>query len=148
LDARVRIDFLFAYADRDDEGEPTGFAILVHGVRAYGQCRIVNLRDRAKGNCDTEIVLDHDYWESVCEERQRALLDHELHHILVLANKSGVAKTDDLCRPKLKLRKHDHQFGWFDIVAKRNGEASIERMQAETILESSGQFYWPSLVRK
>jgi len=40
------------------------------------------------------------------------------------------------------MRKHDHQFGWFDAVAQRHGEASPEVRQARVLMESSGQLYF------
>jgi hypothetical protein len=55
---------------------------------------------------------------------------------------------DDLGRPKLRMRKHDINFGWFNQVAKRHGSASQERIQARMILDEAGQFYWPDLVQK
>jgi hypothetical protein len=49
---------------------------------------------------------------------------------------------DAVGRPKLLMRKHDHQFGWFDEVAQRHGEASPEVRQARVLMESSGQLYF------
>jgi hypothetical protein len=49
---------------------------------------------------------------------------------------------DALDRPKLAMRKHDHQFGWFDEVAQRHGEASPEVRQARVLMEKSGQLYF------
>lgn len=143
LDRKVRIDVLFAYGDRDEvTGELKGPAIKHHGVQALGICRKVSLKDRTKGMGDVEIVLDGDHWDNeATEKQQRAILDHELHHIFALDD------NDDLGRPKIKLRKHDYQFGWFKIIAERHGEASVERQQARTMAEQSGQIFWPDLVK-
>jgi hypothetical protein len=138
--AGVKIDFIFAKADRDEEsGELLGPAITKNGVGALGLCRIINLRDRTMGRGDVEIMLDMDWWEKADWEEQNALLDHELHHIQL---KGGKNPLDDLGRPKIKLRKHDHEFGWFAIVAARNGAASLERQQAKAMLDEFGQYYW------
>lgn len=53
---------------------------------------------------------------------------------------------DDLGRPKLKMRKHDVEIGWFKIIAERHGAHSIERQQAKIIFDTMGQSFWPGLV--
>ncbi len=150
LDAKVKIDFVFAYPDLDEKtGERTNDALSKNGVKALGICRKLSLKDRAMGRGDAEISLDHDYWEDAPEAEQKAILDHELHHLAVKMNRFGVVKRDDLNRPKLEIRHHDHDFGWFDIIAKRHGDASGERQQAAAMLvEGCGQYYWPELVGK
>lgn len=111
LDAGVTIACLFAYGDRDeDTGELKSDAIKHHGQRALGLCRIVNEKDRVKGCADAEILLDGDYWPTIDVPQQRALLDHELHHIKV-KDKKGIIQHDCAGRPKLKMRKHDVEFG-------------------------------------
>lgn len=122
MDAKVKIDFLFAHASVDDDtGDPTGPAIKVSGIPAWGYCRIINLRDRAKGMGDVEIAVDGDKWGSIDQEQQDAILDHELTHIALVKG-----KTDDLGRPKVKMRDHDWEFGTFDECAARHGAASYE----------------------
>ena len=141
LERKVRIDFLFAFGDRDETtGGLVGPALKHQGVQATGLCRKVNIKDRAKGMGDAEITVDGDWWnETATPEQQEALLDHELHHIAVSD------KNDDLGRPVIKLRKHDFQFGWFTIVAQRNGQHAQERIQAKAMMEVAGQFYWPEI---
>ena len=148
LDARVKIDLVFACPDLDDEGHPTTNAISKNGVRALGLARKLGLKDRAMGRGDAEILVDHHWWtQTASEEQQRALLDHELHHLAVVAQKeTDIAKRDDLGRPVLRLRKHDFEFGWFTIIAARHGEHSIERRQAKEIVERAGQLYFPEFA--
>lgn len=143
LDRKVRVDLVMAYGERDPEsGKLMSDAIKHHGVRALGVCKKISLKDRCKGMGDAEVLLDGDWWdEDATEKQKRALLDHELHHILVLDD------NDDLGRPVIKLRKHDFQFGWFKIIADRHGEHSQERLQAKQILDNAGQFFWPDLVK-
>lgn len=136
----VRVDYMFAFPDRDEEGQAINDALKHQGVKALGLCRKVSLKDRAKGMGDAEIVLDGDWWQGATTEEARALLDHELHHIAVSQD------NDDLGRPKLKLRKHDHQFGWFKIIAMRHGQASQECQQAKAMMDNAGQLYWPTLA--
>lgn len=141
VDQGVKVDFLFAYGDRDPKNdELVGPALTKNGVPVLGICKIVNLKDRTKGLGDAEICIDGDWWDDANIEQQSALLDHELHHI-ALAH-----KRDNLGRPKLVLRKHDFEFGWFTIIAARHGNFSMERQQAKQIVEIAGQFYFPSLI--
>lgn len=139
-DCKLKIDFVFAYGTRDDDGKLIGDAIKQHGVKALGLCRIVNLKDRAKGLGDAEIVIDHDWWETAGREEAKAVIHHELYHL------KPTGDTDDLGRPKLKLRKHDFQFGWFTGIAKIHGEFSQERKQAKAIMDTEGQYYWPGIA--
>ncbi len=142
--ASVKIDFVFALADRDDAGNVKGPALSLHGQRALGICRKISLKDRAMGRGDAEIALDGDWWAVAPEDEQRALLDHELHHIVVKIDKRGIV-TDDLNRPVLGMRKHDLQFGFFNVIAERHGKHSQERIQAKAMMEACGQIYWPEL---
>jgi len=148
LDARVKIDFVFAYADRDEKtGAPINDALTKNGCKALGVCRKIPLKDRALGRGDAEISIDGDWWkEDASPEEQAALLDHELHHIEVKIDNRGPVR-DYLGRPVLRLRKHDHEFGWFTVIAARHGPNSQERIQAKAIMDMHGQFYWPDLVQ-
>lgn len=142
----VKIDLVFAFADRDDEGLALNDALTKNGLKALGITRIVPLKDRALGRGDAEIALDGDHWQKVGADEQAALLDHELHHISVKTDRNGNVQYDDLNRPQLKLRKHDIEVGWFSVIAQRHGLASIERKQARQIMDNKGQFYWPDVA--
>ena len=147
LDARVKIDLVFAYGKRDEKTDKLlSFAMVRGGVRALGIARKISLKQRALGRGDAEVALDADWWEEATKPQQAALLDHELHHIAVsFAPKTLTVKRDDLGRPKLYLRPHDYEFGWFQIIAKRHGAASEECRGAKVISDTSGQFFWPGL---
>lgn len=147
LDAKVTIDFVFAFADEDDAGNKVGNALSKNGCKALGICRKLPLKDRAMGRADAEISLDGDWWNKSIEEEQRALLDHELYHIQVKLDKRGLVR-DDLQRPVLKMRAHDYEFGWFNAIAARHGLFSGERMQAKEMMETAGQYYWPEFLKK
>lgn len=136
LDAKVRIDFIFAYA------EDGNVAIRHNGQQALGLCKRLPLKQRAMGRGDAEITLDAAWWALANKPARRALLDHELHHIEV-----DQAKRDDLGRPVLRLRKHDVQIGWFAIIAERHGDFSIERQQARDIYDRHGQAFWPHMLK-
>lgn len=145
LNAGVRVDYLFAYPKYDEKGNPVGDALKKNGVKALGITRKCSLKERAKGHGDAEICIDGEWWKSADELEQTALLDHELHHISVEVNQAGVFKKDDLDRPVIRLRKHDVEIGWFDVVAQRNGIHSQERKQARYLIEARGQLYWPEV---
>lgn len=143
VDKGLKIDYLFAHAKIDPKtGFPTGPAIKVHGVAARGKCKVVSLKDRAKGNGDVEITVDGDWWdEKETRDRQRtALVHHELHHIVM-----EPVKVDDLGRPKVSMRDHDFQVGWFAVIANTYGTDSCECEQAKEVMDEFGQYFWPFL---
>lgn len=142
----VKLDFVFAYADTDDDGNPVNDALTLHGYKALGITRKLALKDRAMGRGDAEICMDGDWWQKASPDEQAALLDHELHHCSVKCDRAGNIQFDDLGRPQIKLRKHDVEVGWFAVIAQRHGLASQERIQARWIMDSAGQFYWPDLA--
>jgi len=144
IDAKVQIDYVFAFPDIDPKTEePINDALTKNGVKCLGLARKIGMKDRAMGRGDCEISLDGVWWEKSTHEERRAVLDHELHHFAVKKNKLGVIATDDLGRPKLELRKHDVEVGWFNIIAERHGSASQERKQATWIVSEYGQYYFP-----
>jgi hypothetical protein len=146
LDARVTVDYVFAFADIDEQTqEPVGNALSKNGVRALGLCRKIALKDRALGRADAEISIDGQWWEDATDAERRALLDHELHHIAVKTDKRGLVR-DDLGRPVIQLRKHDYEFGWFKVIAARHGRASQERQQAGEMMLDAGQYFWPHIA--
>jgi hypothetical protein len=152
-DHEVRVDLLVAKAKEDKNGDATGPALRLHGYQANAIVRITSYKDRVLGRGDAEIVVDGDMWHLWSRDQQMALLDHEMEHIEVIVkdvmNDAGMLTTelqrDDASRPKLRLKKHDFQVGWFDSVARRHGEASFEVSQARELLEDQEvrQIYFP-----
>lgn len=134
--AEVTIGVLAAHGPVSEEtGERTGPAIKHHGIKALAKVRIVSLRDRAHGLPDAEILIDGDEWPMLSRQQRIALFDHELTHLEL------AGETDDLGRPKLKIRQHDFQVGWFHEVAERHGSSSIEVQQAQQFADEHGQLY-------
>lgn len=145
-DAAVKIDFIFAHADLDEESlQPTNDAIKHGGYKALGVARILGIKDRTMGRGDAEILIDGDWWRDADDKEREALLDHELHHIAVKV-KGPLVLIDDLGRPKLRMRKHDFQFGWFNVIAVRHGVHSQESIQARNFVSRVGQLYLPGLT--
>ena len=142
-EAGAKVACLFAHAEKNENGEATGPAVTVGGYACAAKIKIIGLKERCDGRADAEIVIDADQWDESTDDRRFALIDHELHHLHIKRNRdSGTIQRDDLDRPKMKLRKHDHQFGWFDIVAQRHGEASYEVSQAKCFVDTRGQMYF------
>jgi hypothetical protein len=73
-----------------------------------------------------------DAWTS---KRLQAVIDHELRHLMLAKNKkTGQIQLDDEGRPKLRIRPHDFEFGWFARTAELYGEESYEVSQAREIV--------------
>jgi hypothetical protein len=136
--SRVRVGALFVF---DDE---TTLPCLKHqGYSAAAVVRISPLRDRALGMADAVIVVDRFTWLTLSAESRDALVDHELEHLdRVIDEETQKPKYDTLGRPKLRMRRHDHQYGWFDGVAARHGEHSMEVLQAKQLIEQTQQLYF------
>lgn len=140
--AKVSVDIIFAYAGENGAGEKLGPALKHGGYEAIGIAKIVPLLQRVMGRSDTQILLDGDRWPDLDPEQQAAVLDHELQHIAVSKDVEGGLITDTHGRPKLKLRLHDYQFGFFTEIAKRHKGASIEVIQAAQLYAQNGQYYF------
>lgn len=138
----VRVGMLMAYAPEDkDTGDPKGPALKRHGVPCLALVRIVPTKDRVAGMPDAMIYVDGDAWRGLTHSERLALLDHELEHIDFPTNRGE----DCHGRPKLKIKPHDHEFGWFDAVAERHGSSSQEVRQATRFVNIFGQIYLPGL---
>lgn len=146
LKVGVRIDLVFAYALKDANGDPKGCALKKNGVRAFGITRIIPVKDRAQGRGDVEIALDGDFWSFADPAKQTALLDHELYHIIVVTDNDGNIQYDSHSRPKIRMRQHDVDIGWFKDIAQRHGINSLEQIQAKMIMDKHGQFFWPDIA--
>lgn len=134
----VTVSSLFVY---DAE---TGDSVLKHqGYPASAVCKINSLKDRAQGMADATIIVDRAAWLLCSAAERNAIIDHELTHLFpVIDDDTGDMMFDAIDRPKLEMRRHDHQFGWFDEVAQRHGPASVEVRQAQRLMESSKQLYF------
>lgn len=138
VERKIRVDILMAYGERDPNDNLIAPAVTLNGWPCNAKIKIVAYKDRVKGMGDAEMIIDADTWEKLNEKERMALVDHELQHL------ATTDKIDELGRPKLKMRKHDVQVGWFKCVAERNGLASQERIQAAQILHEYQQVFWPT----
>jgi hypothetical protein len=138
--------------------------LKLRGTRAYAAIRITPPRERALGSPDAVITIDGLSWDDHSDETRTAIYDHELTHLTVkrqpkrddagkvVMGPDGEPETeaarDQYDRPKLKMRPHDREFGWFDEVAQRHGAAAIEVQQAQQLATGdTGQVYWLAALR-
>lgn len=142
VEFKIKLEALYAFAPRNKYGIISGAAIRVGGYEAWACVRVTTLEERVAGRADAIIHFDGDRFKDLQEETQIAIIDHELTHLEPVRDKFGKIKTDDHGRVELKLRLHDFQVGWFDDVAKRHGDKSIEVMQAR-LLAQEKQLYFP-----
>jgi hypothetical protein len=121
----VRLCILMATAECDGEGlkEP---AIKLHGYPCAAVISIIPYKQRVDKRADAEIIIDAEWWDNATEPQQRALLDHEITHLEIQRDENGFVRTDDVGRPKLKMRLHDFDFGGFREIAIRHGSNAPE----------------------
>ena len=145
VSAEVAVEILIAWGTKDETGQVTTPAIRVNRVRAVGSIRITSLKERVADRGDAEMLLDGDQLDGMQPKTLEAVIDHELTHLELMVDDEGYLKSDDHGRPRLKILEHDHQFGWFDSVARRHGGAAYEVKQAKELLADPelAQLYLP-----
>lgn len=141
--AEVTVGVTYAFNEK-------GPAVKLHGVACAAVIKINSLKARAEGAPDATITIDGKLWrrgggnhDPLPDDRRRALIDHEINHLMIAHDKEGRIKADDLGRPKLKMRPHDFEVGWFKAVARRHGAASFEVQQAMKLVDNRGQLLFP-----
>lgn len=101
-------------------------ALKLHGTPAEAIIKVTGYEERAKGGRDSGLRIDSRVWERLSDDEREALLFHELHHLVLVRDKQGYVKSDDLGRPRLKCRPHDLEIGVFRRVYDEYGKASPE----------------------
>lgn len=132
VECGVRIGVLMAY-------DPDGPAIKHGGFPVLACVRVVSLKDRITKGFDVEMLIDQTEWNDLPPKRKISTVDHELTHINRVPNtpkamKAGESawKTDDLDRPKIKLRKGDVMVGdGFASCIDRHGDDAVEFVNIE-----------------
>ena len=149
-EAGVEIAVKMAVAKRDKDGRPRLPALKVRGVPANGAIRVTTPLERSMDVGDAIMLLDGEQWPDWSDAQRRALIDHELTHLIVADTGDDDKDTDDYGRPKLSIRPHDREFGWFDEVAKRHGEHSFEHSQLaafrKSCIDPGGSQLWLSFA--
>jgi hypothetical protein len=124
----VRVGMEFAVNEKGDSS-----AVKLHGYPCAAIIRITGLKERRWGAPDAIVTVDQGRWDRATDKERAALLDHELTHLAIDFDKDKNGQFDAAARPKLKMRLHDFQVGWFAEVAARHGDASYEVRQAREI---------------
>lgn len=132
LDPPLRIGVLFVSG-----GKPGKPALTHGGYPAAGTIRVVGEEDRAAGGPDVIVSLDLDAWPRRSADGKRALVQHELHHIV------PKEKLDSLGRQKVGLRKHDFEIGGFRAIVERYGDDAIEWQQVKRVHDAFRQMTLP-----
>lgn len=136
--ARVRIDTYMALPDLDKDGEARDRpALSDKGYACLAKIKITSSDDRGKGRGHAEMTIDDERFKELSERQRQALIDHELMHLDVVYDKDDDIVEDKYGMTKLRTRKHDHQYGWFNDVADRWAKDSQEVFQAAHLLKSN-----------
>lgn len=139
----VEIEYVFAQLEPDSNGDrPTGNPVKLHGVACYAVVKVIPAKHRALGSKDAEIIIDKDKWEKMTMGQRRALLDHELEHLMTKRDAAGVMVLDAYERPRLRMKHHDWDLGWFDSIAQRHAHFSVEVTQARKLANAVGKLYF------
>lgn len=108
---------------KNDEEIPS---LKLHGAYALATIRVIGRRQRTYVKHDALIEIDMPQWKIQSPATKKALIDHELTHLVVKLDKQGDPKLDDLNRPVLGLRPDDFTLTGFLDVIKRHGSAAVE----------------------
>ena len=141
-EADVTVDAVFAFNESGD------YPVKFGGYPALAVIKINSLKNRIKGAMDAEITIDRDAYNAMNQLQRIALIDHELHHLIIARDKEDNVKLDDAERPKLKIRKHDYQMGWFRDIALRHKENSPEVYQAQMQWQADAKTFFPKVTDK
>ena len=154
-EAEAKIELLAA---RNPKGPP----VKLHGYPCAATVKVNSYKDRVEGKDDATITIDIEAWETTPDDRRRALLDHELYHLLVKRKtrkrgrrrrrggsedldpvaeaEVGTIARDDLGRPVLKVRLHDLVVGGFTEIIKRHKDAALEVGHIQHCVDQAGQY--------
>lgn len=139
--AEVTVGMLAKWPGEDDVDDKP--VLTLHGYACLATVKVTSLKDRVLGVEDAIITLDGREYEKLSDREQRALLDHELEHLVLVCDADGNIKADDHGRPKLKIKNHDWQLGGFIEVVERNGDASLERQAFQKWADGYRQLLLP-----
>jgi Putative phage metallopeptidase len=134
LPVPLRIEVLMASAA---DGGP---ALKRMGHRCAGQVSIVKAEERATGGPDVRIKIAGAIWDEAGDDTRRALLHHELNHIVPKFDKgTGDQQLDPYGRPVVKLRRDDWLLTGFRATVELFGGDAIERRALDAVEASLGQ---------
>lgn len=135
-EAWAKLTILWAF--RGDDSQSTDPVIKDGQYPAIASIKAIPYVQRVDGRADAQILIDQKQFESMSENRQRAILDHCITSLEISLDDKGFVKTDDAGRPKLKIRECDWFLKGFRSIAERYGEDAHEVMQAKAFEKSFG----------
>ena len=142
----VSISILMVHPAENDKGEKVSAALKLRGHPCDGISSITPIKYRAMGVSDAHIQLAADRWDEFTDKEKVALLDHELEHFIVSRNQKGDPIIDSMGRPKLKMKIHDVELGFFTSVAMRHKMDSGEVHACRQLLVVHGETYFPFIA--
>lgn len=150
---QVKVTAWLAYAPRDKDGVRTGPALKWAGYEAAATIKVCNAKQRAQGLGDAEMCIEGDRWGGWSEAEKAALIDHEITHLEICRDGTGLVKSHVDGRPKLRARLHDWELGGFEDVVRRHGASAIEQKELGVFMDHHGELVFSfmkdePLVRK
>jgi Putative phage metallopeptidase len=122
---QIKLCIMFVSDHETDEP-----CLELHGDPAGAVISVIPYKQRADKRADAEIIIDRLVWEDLNDRQRTALLDHEITHLEIQLDENGCVKTDDIGRPKLKLKRHDWTLSGFRSIAVRYGSDALEVIEA------------------
>jgi hypothetical protein len=134
LPVPLRIEVLMASAA---DGGP---ALKRMGHGCAGKIAIVRPEERATGGPDVRIMIAAAIWRDADDDGRRALLHHEVNHIVPRLDKgTGRPMLDPYGRPVVKLRRDDWLLTGFRATVELFGADAMERRALDAVEESLRQ---------
>jgi len=143
LQVEVRIGCTMVRPAKDRDGRPKGPAISKAGVTCTACIWLTTARDRIHMPYEAIIEIDADRWDTLSERERKALLDHEVTHLVLQKDKTGGPVTDDDLRPRLRTRPDEWTLTGFAEVVNRHGESALEWQAIQTLVDRYGQLLFP-----
>lgn len=144
---KIKIGVIYAFSDKPEKP-----AVSNSGYPAYATVRLVSPKDKVAKDYDVEMLVDATAWRAASSDLKKAIIDHELAHVVLKKKKIKKAKSteinnaqaadptqeeevvlDDHGRAMVKLRKADWNVGdgFADVVA-RHGKNAAEYQNIAT----------------
>lgn len=149
--AENQVDIACIFVSKYDQEDNLIPCLKHHGAWAAAVVRLMRPAEQVFRNHSAEIVVDMCTWEGLSVEGKRAVLDHELTHILPAKNpKDGSLIKLDNGKLRLKMKADDFSLTGFIEIARRHGKAALE-VQAiakahKALQDAVHQFEHPTLA--
>ena len=121
-DVKVAVTMVSKFDADDNEFH----ALKHHGAEANATIKCVSAKRRVHVDHDLEMDIDGLFWRTATAAQQRALIDHELTHVIVVKDEKGQPKRNDLDHIRLRLRPDEWTLTGFACVIERHGLAATE----------------------